>query len=113
MHEMSIVLGIVKIAENEAQKAGVSSFTAIDLEIGNLSGVEWDALDFAWEAAVEGSVLENAEKRIRKIQAKAHCSDCDHIYEIHFIHDNCPKCGSFLKNIIQGKELRVKSLDFD
>ena len=54
MHEMSIVLGIVKIAENEAQKAGVSSFTAIDLEIGNLSGVEWDALDFAWEAAVEG-----------------------------------------------------------
>lgn len=111
MHEMSIVLGIVKIAEAEAEKAGVNEFAAIDLEIGNLSGVEWDALDFAWEAAVEGSVLEKAEKRVHKIQAKAQCAECDHIYEVHYIHDNCPKCGSFMKTILQGKELRVKSLD--
>ncbi len=111
MHEMSIVLGIVKIAETEAVKAGVDAFAAIDLEIGNLSGVEWEALDFAWQAAVAGSVLEKAERKIHNIQAKARCSDCDHLYDIHFIHDNCPKCGSFLKSILQGKELRVKSLD--
>jgi hydrogenase nickel incorporation protein HypA/HybF len=111
MHEMSIVLGIVKIAENEAIKAGVKAFAAIDLEIGNLSGVEWEALEFAWKPAVEGSVLEKAEKRIHKIQAKAKCVDCDNLFEVNYIHDNCPKCGSFLKIILQGKELRVKSLD--
>lgn len=108
---MSIVLGIVKIAEAEASKAGVDTFAGIDLEIGNLSGVEWEALDFAWEAAVKDTVLEKAIKKVHKIQAKAQCADCNSIYNINFIHDNCPTCGSFMKIILQGKELRVKSLD--
>ena len=108
---MSIVLGIVKIAEREAEKAHVSKFKAIDLEIGNLSGVEYDALEFAWEPAVKGTVLESAEKHIHKVQAKAKCADCDTIYNIAYFHDECPNCGSFFKEIIQGRELRVKSLD--
>lgn len=111
MHEMSIVMGIIKIAENEATKAGIEKFKAIDLEIGTLAGIEFEALDFAWKVAVEETVLEKAEKRIHKIQAEAICGDCDHLFKIKHIHDSCPKCGSFLKNVIKGKELRVKSLD--
>ncbi len=111
MHEMSIVMSIVNIAEKEAQKAHVSQFAAIDMEIGTLAGIEFDALDFVWQAAVEGTVLENAEKRIRKIPARARCGDCDKVYPLDYIYDNCPDCGSFLKIIIQGKELRVKSLE--
>ena len=111
MHEMSIAMSIVKIAEKEAKKARVSQFAAIDLEIGTLAGIEFDALEFVWEAAVQKTVLERAEKRIRKIPAKARCGDCDKVYPLDFIHDNCPDCGSFLKTILQGKELRVKSLE--
>lgn len=108
---MSIVMGIIKIAEDEAKKAGIDQFKAIDLEIGTLSGIEFEALNFAWKVAVDETVLKNAEKRIHKIQAEAICGDCEHHFVIENIHDSCPKCGSFLKNIIKGKELRVKSLD--
>ncbi|MBT8263018.1 MAG: hydrogenase maturation nickel metallochaperone HypA [Bacteroidia bacterium] len=111
MHEMSIALSIVKIAETEAKKAKVDSFAAIEMEIGTLAGIEFDALDFVWEAAVRETVLEKAVKRIKKIPAKARCGDCEKIYSLQFIHDNCPDCGSFLKTIIQGKELRVKSME--
>ena len=111
MHEMSIAMSIVEIAEKEAKKAKVSQFAAIDLEIGTLAGIEFDALEFVWEAAVQKTVLEKAEKRIKKIPAKARCGDCEKIYSLEFIHDNCPECGSFLKTILQGKELRVKSLE--
>ena len=111
MHEMSIAIGIVKIATDEAKKAHVKEFSAIDLEIGTLAGIEFDSLDFVWEVAVKNTVLENAKKRVHKIQAKAKCSDCNFEYPIKFIHDSCPKCGSFLKIILQGKELRVKSLE--
>lgn len=111
MHEMSIALGIVNIAEEEAKKAAVNSFAAIDLEIGTLAGIEFDSLDFVWEAAVRDTVLEKAEKRITKINARSKCVDCDHEYPIKYIHDSCPKCGSFLKTILHGKELRVKSLE--
>lgn len=108
---MSIAMSIVKIAEKEAEKAKVTNFSAIDLEIGTLAGVEFEALDFVWEVAVQKTVLEKAEKRIIKIPAKARCGDCQNVYSINFIHDNCPTCESFLKTIIQGKELRVKSLE--
>ncbi len=33
------------------------------------------------------------------------------IIDIINIYDSCPKCDSFLKGIIQGKELRVKALE--
>ena len=111
MHEMSIVKSIVEIAEAEAQKVQVENFTVINLEIGTLAGIEFDAIDFVWEIAVKNSVLENTTKNIDKIQGKAKCMDCNHEFPISFIHTPCPKCGSFLKKIIQGKELRVKSLE--
>lgn len=111
MHEMSIAMSIVSIADKEAKKAQVTEFAVIEMEIGTLAGIEFDALDFVWPAAVKGTVLENAEKRIRKIPAKARCGDCDKVYLLDYIYDNCSNCGSFLKIIIQGKELRVKSLE--
>lgn len=111
MHEMSVALSIVKIAEKEAEKAKVSQFAAIDLEIGTLAGIEFDALDFVWDAAVKQTVLEKADKRIKKIPAKARCADCNEVYSPEYIYDSCPVCSSFLKTILQGKELRVKSLE--
>lgn len=113
MHELSVAMGIVEIAEQEAAKAQIETFTAIDLEIGMLAGIEFDALDFAWPAAVKNTVLQNAERRIHKIPARAKCGDCDHEFPVQQVYDDCPACGSYLKNIFQGKELRVRSLDFD
>ncbi len=111
MHELSICLGIVKIAETEIKKANAVGVSSIELEIGTLAGVEFESLNFVWEIAVKGTVLENAHKQINIIQAKAKCVDCDTIFELNNYYDSCTKCGSFLKNILQGKELRVKSLD--
>ncbi len=111
MHELSIAMGIVQIAEKEAEKAHVDRVLAIDLEIGSLSGVEIDSLNFAWPMAVANSVLENAEKRIHVIKAKAKCADCGFDFDLENYFDSCPKCGSQFKDIYKGKELRVKSLE--
>ena len=111
MHELSIAMGIVEIAEKEAEKANVSEVKAIDLEIGSLSGVEIEALNFAWPIAVADSVLENAEKRIKIIKARAKCLDCGFDFEIDNYFDACPECGSHFKDIYRGKEMRVKSLE--
>lgn len=53
MHELSIVMGIIDIAEKEAKMAGVSIVEEIELEIGLLSGVEMEALEFAWNHAIK------------------------------------------------------------
>lgn len=111
MHELSIVLGILKIAEDETKKAGARSVDLIELEIGTLAGIELDALNFVWSGAVKDTVLENAHRKIDLIEGKAQCMECDTVFTLENIYDPCPKCQNYLKGIIEGKELRVKALE--
>ena len=63
MHEMSVALGIVKIAEDETAKAKANRVDLIELEIGTLAGIELESLDFVWPVAVKDTVLEKATKK--------------------------------------------------
>ena len=111
MHELSVAMGIVTIAEEEAKKASAKNVEVIELEIGTLSGIELEALDFVWPMAVKNTILEDADRRITIVQAIGKCMDCNIEFEVENICDACPHCGGFLKGIIKGKELRVKALE--
>ncbi len=110
MHELSIVMGIIDIARKEIEKANLRKAETIEMDIGTLSGIEFEALDFAWNMAVTGTVLENAERKINIIQAKAKCVSCGHIFNTKSVFDQCPKCNDFFTEIIAGKELKVKAI---
>jgi len=110
MHELSIVQSIIGIAEAEVRKANAQIVDAIELEVGNLAGIEWDALDFAWQAGVPGTVLANAERIVHRIPARARCSNCGAEYELSEWFAACPDCGETFSDLLQGRELRVKSL---
>lgn len=111
MHELSIIYSILDAAENEVrQRDKKMAVEAIDLEIGELAGVEISSLEFIWPAAVEHTVLENAVCNITRIPGKAGCSTCGHTFEVRQYFDPCPKCDSHWSQIISGEELRIKSL---
>ena len=110
MHELSIVLGIVEVARQEFAKIKASRVSSIELEIGKLSGVEPMALDFAWPEATKNTLLENAERIIEYIPGKARCSECGETFELENIFDECPFCHGYFKDILAGRELRVKAL---
>lgn len=111
MHELSIAMGIVKIAEDQTRKAGASRVEVIEMEIGELAGIAFDSLDFVWPVAVKDTVLEQAEKRIAVIRGEALCMDCHTRFGLQQLYEPCPKCSSNLKVIEKGKELRVKALE--
>jgi len=111
MHEMSIALGIVKIAEDEVKKAEASKVELIELLIGDLSGVEREALDFAWPMAVKETVLEGAKRKTEYRSGIARCSDCENEFELKSLLDGCPICKSYFKDVLQGKELKVIALE--
>lgn len=110
MHELSIVMSIVEIAEEETRKAGAQKVESIELEIGNLAGVQIDSLEFAWEVAIKNTVLQQATYYIHQIPGKARCSDCGTEFEMQQLYDACPNCNEYFNDIIQGQELRIKSL---
>lgn len=110
MHELSIVMSIIDIAQQQVEKANAEIIDEIEIDIGCLSTVDIDAFDFAWSQAVKQTILEGADKKINSIKGKAKCLDCDASFPLENLYDACPICGAHLIDIIEGKELRVKSL---
>lgn len=110
MHELSIAYSIVEIVNEEARKANATKVSEVELEVGTLSGVEVEALEFAMEASIKDTIMKDAEVRIIKRQARAHCNNCENDFECVSLFDPCPKCNGFENEITQGREMNVKSL---
>jgi hydrogenase nickel incorporation protein HypA/HybF len=110
MHELSIVMSIVEIAEEQMRRNNARHIDQIELDIGSMAGIEFDSLDFVWDAGVRNTGLSEAERKINRIQAKARCLECGCEFSVTEPFQQCPACEGFLNEFIQGKELRVKSL---
>lgn len=110
MHELSIALSIIDLVEKEVRKNGSSVIQEVELEIGELSGVELQALDTALECAVKNTALEQARMTTHVIRGQGYCNDCETTFPKQTRFAPCPHCGSYLVKITQGTELRVKSI---
>lgn len=110
MHEMSIALNILKIAEEELQKANGKSIERMQLSVGKLSGIVVESLEFALKAARENSPLSKTEINISEIPALMRCLNCNHEFESDEFYTVCPKCSAFRHEIISGKELLINSI---
>jgi len=110
MHELSIAMSIVEIATDHAQKDGAERVTEIDIEVGSLSGVVVEALDFAMEVAIKDTICRDAKWNIILIEAKAFCAGKKKEYDVSDLYSPCPFCGEYGHELKQGKEMRVKSL---
>jgi hydrogenase nickel incorporation protein HypA/HybF len=110
MHELAIAMNIIELAEENANKANASVVLEIELDIGKQSGVVIEALMFAIESAKQGTILEKANWIINEIPALAKCSSCQNEFVPDDFFTPCPHCGNPFSDIIQGKELRVKTI---
>jgi len=113
MHELSIAYNIVEIVTRAVQKEKAMGVDSIHLEVGKISGVEIDALQFSLNIAKKETVLENAVVHIRRIDGKARCKECLNIFDVDDLYSSCPNCGKFSTEIIAGKELKVTSVDIN
>lgn len=110
MHEISVVENIISIAAEMVQTHHATSVDAIELEIGELAGIDLSALEFAWDVSVLDTVLEHAERKINRMNGRALCLVCNNEFDIAQYFDVCPDCGSFRKEILGGNELKVKRI---
>ncbi|MBU1718117.1 MAG: hydrogenase maturation nickel metallochaperone HypA [Bacteroidetes bacterium] len=106
-------MNILSIVEENAKKLNATIVHEIEMDIGELSGVDYDALEFAMQHTQKSELLENAKLVINRIPAKARCKSCNHEFDISDLYTACPKCNTFDHDIIQGKELKVKAIHID
>jgi hydrogenase nickel incorporation protein HypA/HybF len=110
MHEFSLVLNIIDIVTEYAVKENAKEVKEVEIEVGELSGVVIDALEFALQTAVKGTLMEHSVVHIQFVKGLARCHECLHEYETQSLFKPCPKCHTCAPDIVRGKELRVKSI---
>ena len=113
MHEMTLAINIVKIACKTANQNGADKINSIEVEVGKLAGVLEDSLAFCFEAARNNSIAKDAQLKILTIPGKAHCIACDDSFDTDTFFTLCPECDGIAIDIIQGKDLRIKSINVD
>lgn len=111
MHEMSLCEGIRRVIEDQARAHNVECVKRVRLEIGRFAGVETDALHFAFDVVMRGSVAEGAELVTLDLPGRALCYDCMKEVEINDRLDPCPTCGSGKLMPQGGDEMRIKDLE--
>lgn len=110
MHELSIAQGVVELCE---QHCGGRPVRVVTLEIGTLSGVVPEALEFCFEAVTKGTLLDGAKLEIESVEATGFCSGCGSVSGIKAYFDSCPCCGASVLSLRTGEEMRVKDLEVD
>lgn len=115
MHELSIAVSLVDAAQEKAVDAGADRVSAVHLRLGALSGVVRDALEFAFETAIENTMLENATLDIEEVPAVAFCPQCEAEKTLSEAHPAframCPDCGASTPELQQGEELEITALE--
>lgn len=105
---MAITESLVELCK---EKAGNRTIKEVTVEIGELSGVVPEALEFCFAAYTKETSLEGARLVIERIPAFGYCEACGAKYRLHAHFDPCPGCGGYRVSISSGEELRVKELE--
>jgi len=111
MHELSIAMSIVELAQEEAQQRG-ARIDAVHLKLGALSGVVKEALLSCYEMACDGTPLQGSRLVIEEVPVVVFCPSCKIDRPLDTLQSFCcSACGTPSSEIKQGKELEVVALE--
>lgn len=114
MHELSIALAILDLADEESKSRDGVGIRSIHLKLGPLSGVVKQALLSAFDLARESSTLPTAELVIEDVPLVVFCSKCAQERTIGDLGELCcPQCGTPSGQIVSGRELEITALEIE
>jgi len=103
-------------ALEQAERHGGGTIRAITLRVGSLAGVELEALELAFAVVMEREGPEGVapvQLRIESVAAKCYCYRCACAFLAADGCCACPDCGQISRDLLQGRELDLVSLELD
>ena len=108
MHELSITQTIINAVVDAAQGAAVRRIT---LEIGELSAILPDSIQFCFEACIPNTLLAGADLDILTVPGRGRCRNCGHEMPLEVPYGICDQCDSLAIDIIAGQGLVILSME--
>lgn len=106
MHELGITRNIVAIV---TEHAGDNRVARVTIDIGKLSAILPDAIQFCFDACTKGTSLENAVLEINEIPGLGRCEACGAEIALEQKFGHCD-CGSNLITCIAGDEMIIREM---
>lgn len=112
MHELGIMASAMDTVLRELNARGGQRVHRIVLRVGAVSGVEAEALRFAFEAVTIDTPAAGAELEIENVPARAFCSACaqEFVIDSGFVF-MCPQCRRLSGEIRSGRELELYRME--
>jgi len=113
MHELGIATSILEDVAKEAARHPKGRITAVGVRVGELSGVDVDALQFGFECIVKETEWEGLILEVESIPRVQRCPKCGVEFRMADFDPQCPQCGEFATRCISGEELNIAYMEVD
>jgi len=111
MHELALMEEVRRVALEAAAVHGAKWIHSVALRVGRLSGVDPEALAFAFEVVMADGVAAGATLQLEVVPVRCRCQDCGEQFEPMDVIFACPYCGSLAAEVLGGRELEVTGLE--
>ena len=113
MHELGIANSVLEAARAEMQQRPGARLVKIGLRVGELSGVDPEALRFGFDALARGTDLETASLEIEFCPRRQRCPACGREFTVVDFEVACPGCAEARTECISGDELSLAYLEME
>ncbi len=113
MHELTLCFNLIRILEQSAHSTSppITRIKTVWLEIGELAGIDLDAIRFSFPIAATHTLAKDATLKIKTQAGQAYCNSCDKNVIISSLLAPCAICGQYNYTITQGKAFRVIKME--
>lgn len=112
MHELSIAMSLLDVAEEEADRRGGVRVEAFHLKLGPLAGVVKEALLSAFELASEQTRFAGSRLIVEEVPIVVFCSTCRAERQVRSVQELCcVACDTPAVQVIHGRELLLSALE--
>jgi hydrogenase nickel incorporation protein HypA/HybF len=111
MHELGIATSILESVQSAACRNPGVRITKVGVKIGELAGVDVDALQFGFDCLVKDTEWEPLVLEVESIPRVQRCPKCANEFRMTDYDPQCPRCGEFATECISGEELDIAYME--
>lgn len=122
MHEAALAESILKTILEVASRNKAREVLRVEMEVGEICLVNMEQLTFLIGMFARETIAKDMEFLVKKVETKIRCKECSYFGGIEYKEIDpewhyrvpifgCVRCKGNMTEIVQGKELTIRSID--
>jgi hydrogenase nickel incorporation protein HypA/HybF len=113
MHELAVTQSLLETASDYAKRNNAKRVIALNLIIGDLSGIIDESVQFYWDFVSKDTICAESQLSFDHREAIMKCLSCGNEFEMGDELTPCAKCNSANIKVISGDEFRLDSIEIE